>query len=615
MIDDTSKLDVSSRDFLSIYEDLISARGNLSQDWNTYDESDPGIVLVKLMAMTGDMLSYNHDRAVLEVYPATVQQRKNASQLFGLLGYKMHWYQSARTTVKVTNNTAVALYIPSMTTFVTTDGSITYTYIGTTVSIPINSVAEIPVIQGIPKTPSLLGTSSFVNPNSNWWSVYDYNVVKSDIVNNKIYLNDKTVDESSIVLVDSDGYVWTQVDRIDAEITADKFFELNIDDNDNPYLELPSYWENFDSVSKFRVFYLVSAGLDGQIRENTLTTIKSTVYASDGSIATVNGVLITNDRSTIGFNYETPAEARDNSAKFINTYDTLITLGDFEKATKRVMGVANCKATDKTNDPHPDQMPNGTIQDMTNTDLKIYVTKQNNVEWADDVFKASILNSLKANKNLLYNISIELDGITEYVWTIKGTIYLKEKVSRIQAQNILVDIRNAIATRYAPEFVNYNELISYFDVLETIKNASGLVYNVDVDGINYYTDATRTTQITDKSEITGKYSSVDTILWDGSGPYTTTQTFVGTPVKPGTFVVNLNNGKAIITDDTAGKLICDNAQFLSGTIDYETATITLVMNTQDWTQMDVNWVVNKITLPKYSFEVNDLVIAEESVII
>lgn len=610
---EVNKMDVSSRDFLSIYSDLINEVPNLSKDWNTHDESDPGIVLIKLMAMTGDMLSYNLDRAVLELYPKTVQQRKNAAQIFDLLGYKMHWYQSAKTTVKVTNTTGVALYLPSMTTFVTADNSLTYTYIGNTVAIPLDSTVTIPVVQGLPKTPSLLTNSTFANPNTNWWTVYDYNVVKSDVINNKIYINDKKIDEGSIVLVDSDGYLWEQVDHIDAEITAGRYYELNIDDNDNPYLELPTYWTNFVSVSKFRVFYLVTEGLNGQIRENTLTSIGTTVYASDGSTATTSGVLITNEKSTYGYNYETPEEARDNASKYISTFDTLITLSDFEKAVKRVWGVANCKATDKTNDPTPEQFPNGTVQNMTSTDLKIYVTKQDNVVIDDGLFKTSILNALKKNKNLLYNIDIELDGITQYYWTLKGTIYLKERVSKIQAQNILVDIRNALAVKYAPENIGYNEVVSYLDVLQTINEASGLVYNVDVDGINYYDDAERTTLITNKSTITGKYTAKGTATYTGSGPYTTTLTS-GTDVKPGSFILNLNYGKVTITDDSAGQLICDSAQFVSGVINYATGSITLIMNTSEWTSYESSWTKNMISLIRYSYDVGDLTISDESII-
>ena len=47
------------------------------------------------MAALGDKLNYNIDKQVLEMFPGTVAQRKNARQLYDLIGYKMKWYRSA----------------------------------------------------------------------------------------------------------------------------------------------------------------------------------------------------------------------------------------------------------------------------------------------------------------------------------------------------------------------------------------------------------------------------------------------------------------------------------------------------------------------------------------
>lgn len=95
-------LKYTSRDYDSIKTDLIDAIPSLTGLWTSREESDPGIVLVKMMSALGDMTSYNFDRQALEYYSSTVTQRKNASKLFSLVGYNMHWYQSALTTVTLT---------------------------------------------------------------------------------------------------------------------------------------------------------------------------------------------------------------------------------------------------------------------------------------------------------------------------------------------------------------------------------------------------------------------------------------------------------------------------------------------------------------------------------
>ena len=92
-------LKYSSKDYESIKSDLLDAISALSSTWTSREDGDPGIVLVKLMAALGDMLSFNTDKQALEYYAPTVTQRKNAARLFNLIGYRMHWFRAAETTI------------------------------------------------------------------------------------------------------------------------------------------------------------------------------------------------------------------------------------------------------------------------------------------------------------------------------------------------------------------------------------------------------------------------------------------------------------------------------------------------------------------------------------
>lgn len=99
-------LKYTSKDYNSIYSDLVKAIPSITDLWTNTEDGDPGIVLVKLMSALGDMLSYNMDKQALEYYSSTVTQRKNAAKLFNLIGYKMHWYRSATNRIAVHNNIA-----------------------------------------------------------------------------------------------------------------------------------------------------------------------------------------------------------------------------------------------------------------------------------------------------------------------------------------------------------------------------------------------------------------------------------------------------------------------------------------------------------------------------
>ena len=49
------KIDYTSRDYNSILQDLIDSIPSITKKWNSTDENDPGMVLIKLIAQLGDM--------------------------------------------------------------------------------------------------------------------------------------------------------------------------------------------------------------------------------------------------------------------------------------------------------------------------------------------------------------------------------------------------------------------------------------------------------------------------------------------------------------------------------------------------------------------------------
>ena len=89
-----SNLSYTNKDFNSIYIQLLDYVKKLSSKWDpTYsDESDPGLILLKLAAIIGDKDNYNIDKNVLELMPASVSQLPAARQLFDQCGYSMKYY-------------------------------------------------------------------------------------------------------------------------------------------------------------------------------------------------------------------------------------------------------------------------------------------------------------------------------------------------------------------------------------------------------------------------------------------------------------------------------------------------------------------------------------------
>ena len=353
------KISYTSKDYASILDDLIASVSGITEKWQVIDDNDPGTIMIKLMSIIGDMLFYTQDQQALEVYPNSVTQRKNAATIYKLIGYKMRWYRSATLTMQLVNTYSSGATLPRFCTFTTQDG-ITYTTFKQYElknNMSNNGVInKVELVQGIPVTPVRVSSNPYPGNGKPWHSIYGYNYTTDDLVNNRIYLPDKMIDDTHIILVDDSNEEWKLRNNIYLTTSVGKYYEFGVDVNDNPYIEIIDYWGNFN-ISKFKLFTIRTLGEDGEILANTLKNCTGNCWALGGTPSNpitynVQGFLSwTHEESSWGYNYETPDEARKNIPKFQNTIDTLITLADFERATLRIDGVANVRATDLTNDP------------------------------------------------------------------------------------------------------------------------------------------------------------------------------------------------------------------------------------------------------------------------
>lgn len=592
-----ARIDYTDKDYVNILDDLINSIPGITKKWTSTDANDPGMILVKLMAMLGDMLFYTQDIQALEIYPSSVTLRRNAAQIYKLIGYKMSWYRSATLEANVTNAYTYDATIPRFCTFTSENGEITYTtfdqYELASNTSNNGYVTTIELIQGSPVTPSKISGNPYPKAGKPWHSIYNYNYSTDDIVGNRLYLNDVNIDQNHIILIDNQNEVWGFKDNIYLTTDVGKFFQFDVDDTDNPYLELVDYWNNY-GVTQFKIFYIRSDGEDGETYANTLTRVTGDVWSrvpSSENVYNVNSFIkFTHFDSTYGYNPETPDEARKNSVKYLNTLDTIITLADFERATLREPGVANVRATDLTNDPgipttyylgdidmdgeiteldydmlraylanptvyrfpinhelqlrladvnqdgvvddndrialyaflHPTedideyeqiiesaQTGVGTVtttEYLNSFEVKLYILRTDEYEgFDDDSYKTMILTDLEQYKILPLSITIDLDSINKYYWSVTGTFYTKSPLSRDELQTIIVNINDTLRYKYSPDKVNFNTLINYRTVIEDILAVDNRILMVDLDPI-VYTDEEGNS--VDKKQLTGNYEQV-----------------------------------------------------------------------------------------------------------
>ena len=530
-------LSYTSRDFTSIYNDLINSIPLLTKNWSPKDENDPGLVLIKLISMVGDMLSYNLDKNALEAFPRTVLQRANAQQIFRLIGYKMHWWRSAKVEARFTNANSFPIYIGKYNTFGTNNGNITYTNVDQIIipgGVSGDSSYKVELLQGVPVTPIMKYEMNKLPYNAEWHEYYDYNVLSTDIVNNRLYLKYNNIDETSITLVDNDetpfvDNEWKLVKNINLSETMEKVFEFDVDEDNTPYIQLPNYWKEKYVITKFKLFLVLSDGKDGEIEENTLLGINAKkCYLANDSIdvgEALKLVNVFNNTSTYGYNPETCAEARIESEKYQNTIDTLITLPDFEKAVRRIESVANVIATDIQIDPYGNEMSDNQINlyivrksDYNNLGSDYIYAVEGSDKNAEELFKENIVGELKSYKTIPTNINIILEYYIDWIdWTVTGQIFLRRPINADQNADLMVRINNNLKNRFNTETLDFNEAVNYMDVIECIMKTDKNIWHVDLDTASIqYTKSRRSI----KGNPTGFSIKNKYMIFNDKGEYT-----------------------------------------------------------------------------------------------
>ena len=346
----------TDRDFNSIKENLLAMIDSVNTEWTSREESDPGIILLNLMAALGDNLSFNMDMQSMEMYLSTVTQRNNCKKLLELGGYKMHWYRSATTTVNIINNNLNST-LSIVTDFTLPDNNVTITSAdsGTTYTlfVPTNLESNGNIIQIV--NINSQSSYSFIAVEG---TLNSCSVSTGQIINNRFYLPINNVDEKYLFLYDpTKGTFWKLVDDLALVNEENNYFEFNVDEEDNPYIQLVSYWQNYfnDSTSDYdlQLYYLESSGSRGSVNDNAFSYIISAPYilGNDTELNYTirnksNRIGTLSSGCTPGYNPQNVDEAKADYAKYINTYNTLVTLFDFEKFVIRQSGISIARAID-----------------------------------------------------------------------------------------------------------------------------------------------------------------------------------------------------------------------------------------------------------------------------
>jgi hypothetical protein len=106
-------IDYMAKDYASFRRALLDLIPTFKPSWTERHEADIGMVLLELLAYTGDQLSYYQDAVSNELYLETARQRITVRRLARLIDYQMHDGSSARTFIHLQLTAGAPALLPA----------------------------------------------------------------------------------------------------------------------------------------------------------------------------------------------------------------------------------------------------------------------------------------------------------------------------------------------------------------------------------------------------------------------------------------------------------------------------------------------------------------------
>lgn len=534
----------TNKDFGQIYPELLELVKTLTNKWDpeATNESDPGIVLLKMVAFIGDKLNYNIDKNTLEQFIVSATQETSMRRLTEMLGYNMKYYRSATTKIGFRYlgdldtgdetgdiSSYDSFYIKAFDTTFKTDDDTVYTLLED-IYITANNkqCTDKLAVQGSLKALSVLGSDDYTESTL----IQLYNLDSQ----NRVYFPDVEVAENGI-FINKEVYdavyhvdAWHRVDNLNDQELGSKVFKFGFDsDKGYPYLEFP---KDIASLIEdgLEIWYIVSSGESGKVLNNKLTSFdKIKITDTSASDATEISTsldeslyVLSNSTSTEASNPESITEAYNNFKKVIGTFDTLVSCKDYSNYTNRYEDdesnkvVSNVVVTDLRTDPeysktlflrdttgssyYKNKVVSSTLApyniiahgttplNQTIQSINQYEKTFGQITDVDIKNISNVISDVKTINHTLVKPADKTLNLIEADYTLKAVISTKYKVNSTEQSAIIKNIKIALAQNFSADKLEFGEEIPFDSLLEVIENADTRIKNVSLDDpdINYY---------------------------------------------------------------------------------------------------------------------------------
>lgn len=367
----------TSRDVQSNIQNLVEDVKATTHIWNPGSEADPGMILLKALAAEVDLLSFNLDTQVDEMYMQSATQIKSIRRLGVANGYVPGWYRAPRTTLTIENKSedaTVALDFslpnaPNNVCYAATNAledltSIPYFIIPKSEVItdsdkvtlfPKGSVNGQNLRTDVVTRTAVQGTmkSVIVNPrmlvtDTKGVNTLTYRLPAQNVDGSLIWVQElsSTLDPISFT---NDEKPWLRDTKNDFIDSTQRRYQVTVDDYNNLVIVFNKFINDVIQYNRLiRVFYIETYGAAGEVSENViaLSTVDRGVADVLGVTHPSNTLDMADSSALTGKTSLTASEAAEEAKNYVNTNDSIITLKNFTAWIRRQPGIDTGIAVD-----------------------------------------------------------------------------------------------------------------------------------------------------------------------------------------------------------------------------------------------------------------------------
>ena len=486
-------IDYSASDFETLRATLIKyVQATFPLDYNNFESSDFGVLLMEMMAAVGHIQSNKSDYLANENYLGTARSRDSVKRLLEIIGVRMKGPISAAANASITYSPVTipspsSMIVPAASRVITITspedgGTLTYTLykVNSNGTVDLTDSSEDLQFDASASNGTVVVTDAvllegalvvergtFTSPET----IKTINLSQFPYVEKsaQVYVTGDSATEGIYSEEENIYFASGQDDKV-FQVTTDEQFKASILFGDDTIGKSPAIGD------EYVITYRVGGGTRGNLAEsviNAQTTVNSTdnFTTESGLNATVENTSV----ATGGRDAESVEQAKRYAPLFFRTQDRLVTLQDFKAFANTF--ASNYGSTGKATATVRRAYSSANIIDL----FVLERASDNQLRRATQEYKRQLLEAIEPKKMLTDEVVI-VDGLVRTL-DLVVTITLDEKFKRSEGQ-IIQSARRSLLNYMNIDNSDFGEPFSPQDLIRVLLSDETNIRYAEVSNVD-----------------------------------------------------------------------------------------------------------------------------------